>query len=272
MITLNLYSLGEFKDTIITENYISIFKLKKLISTIINCNIFEFNLINIELLTLLIPYHKQLHHFFKDNDTYDVYYIKYDIETSYILSCIHNHYHINNISHFDNHFKIINKNKSIILELLNKDYKYLSYLSDDIKNDKEIILYALEINALSLDYASDELKDDTKIVIKAINKEPFALEYASKRLKNDINIVLSAIKKNGFVYEYISKELKNNKEIFLEALKYNNKYIGTIYKYASQNLRDDKEILITVLNTSPNRAYTNFLIGYASNRLKNIFL
>lgn len=270
MIHLNIYSLGEFKNNIIINDNITVDTLKKLVSDIIKHCIYEFTLVDIKSSRLFIPHNKNIYEFIEDNKVYDIYYIRHDILSSYVLHSICKINIFNNIS--NESIEIIKNNKFLLYELLHKNIKFLDYFDDNIKNDREIILYAIKINGLVMQYVSNELKDDKDIVSKAILKEPLAIEYISDRLKNDLDIILLAINKNGFMYQYISDKLRDNEYILFKALEYKSIFIGTIYQYASERLRDNEEILRKVLNTTVNWKYKSVLISYASPRLKRIYL
>lgn len=267
--TFKIYSLSDYKDDIIINNNLTIYNFKEKVSEIINYKIYEYCLVICykNKSDLLVPSSKNLYDFLNDDYIYNIYYIRYDISSSFILSMIYK-----NIiyDHYNNSYyrSIINNNISILLELLDKDYTYLNYLDENMRDEEQLILYSININGLALYYASDNIKKNKDIVLKAINNSGLALEYVSKELSNDLDIVLPAIKKCGFAYMYVSEELKDNKDLLRLALKYKHNYIGSIYKYASKRLRDDEEILLLTLNTYDSDIYKYTIISHTSDRLQ----
>ncbi|KAL9653717.1 hypothetical protein ABK040_014663 [Willaertia magna] len=162
-------------------------------------------------------------------------------------------------------YKNINE---LALEIVTKDGKLLSYLSNQCKNDKNIVMTAIEQNAESVGYCSYRLRNDYDVILTAVKRNGNLLSHASNflknvksiaidavtenskaiinvsnRLKDDIDIAKLATKKDIEMLQHVSLRLRNNKEFILNLIERD----VNAFKYASEFLKNDKEIVYTCL-------------------------
>ncbi|MGZ9432065.1 DUF4116 domain-containing protein, partial [Mycoplasma sp. CB776] len=112
---------------------------------------------------------------------------------------------------------------------------YFSFLSDKAKENKNFInkLIKKTKNFWFLFYASNKLKNDEEFVLDLVKS---SYEYNSNYFKNQKEVILKAVKeKSGYLLQFILGDLKNNKEV------------SRNLKYASYNLKNDKKFVLEVV-------------------------
>ena len=88
---------------------------------------------------------------------------------------------------------------------------FLSWASEELRNDKDIVMVAVTQNGEALEYASEELRNDKDIVMAAMEQNWRALRYASDELRNDREVVLAAVAYNIRALQYASDTFKKDK-------------------------------------------------------------
>lgn len=141
-------------------------------------------------------------------------------------------------------------NKEAISNYHNEsDYESLyHYLPEKFRNDREIILKFLESDNSFFKQLSLEYRGDKNLVMKLVKNNSAILEHCSDELKDDKDVVLAAMGRYFHEFYCISSRLKNDKEIVLKALE-NDMYV---YSKISQDLKDDKEIIFKLISSSNN--------------------
>jgi hypothetical protein len=128
-------------------------------------------------------------------------------------------------------------NKDLLYIIIKHNYKFIQFISDELKNDGNFILTCIQNNYndwgwgcyISYDnFECDELKEFYEYMPKnLIDNEEFVLEllkikgyfmiYLPDKYKNNKNMALIALKESGYIYNYLSKDLQEDKEIFITA-------------------------------------------------------
>ena len=175
------------------------------------------------------------------------------------------------------------EDKSLAMDIVNKNGLALKYVSKKLRNDREVVLTATIKDGSAMIYASKELRNDREFIYEVINKNAFALiglgeyrfdheivtmalnknghalRYVPEELRNNREIVLTAVNRDGCSLEHASKELRNDREIVLAAIKQN----GYSLKYASKELQNDREIVLEAVKQN------GYSLEYASEEFQN---
>lgn len=132
------------------------------------------------------------------------------------------------------------KSKEYVLHALKKGY-YVSLLNLDhyIINDFEIISLSIKLNPNYISYASEEIKDNTEIAKLCLSKMGKCLKYFSKRIRSDPSSVMIAVKNDPVSLQYSDTEIFDNIKIMKYAIK---KEITNAY-FLSDNLTINSKLI-----------------------------
>ena len=137
----------------------------------------------------------------------------------------------------------LTQDKAEALNKVKENWRNLSGMSDEFKNDRDIVLAAIKENGQALKYASDDLKHNKEIVLLAVDQNWKALMHASRYIKNNKEIVLLAIKQSWKALGHSSRYIKNNKEVVLEAIKQNTEAL----QYCSNHLKNNRNFILELV-------------------------
>ena len=72
------------------------------------------------------------------------------------------------------------------------DWRLLSEIMPDFKNDREVIIKAIELDGTYISYASDSLKADKEIVIMAVKNNGNAFSSINEKFWSDTDVIFAA--------------------------------------------------------------------------------
>ncbi|HDR9180278.1 TPA: DUF4116 domain-containing protein [Burkholderia vietnamiensis] len=168
----------------------------------------------------------------------------------------------------------LKNDKNFVLESIDKGYRILGGLSDELRADKEVVLHSVsrrEPRHLSencrdcqsdmgcrfcrgrlIKFASPELQSDREVALAALTDSLEAFEYVSPDLKTDRAFLIEMVK-NEYINELSARSfrllppnLQADRNFMLELVEHN----PLILQHASAQLSNDKEIVLQAVMTS----------------------
>lgn len=161
---------------------------------------------------------------------------------------------------------IFRQDKSLTIELANKNYYILEYLPRIFEKDIDIFKSAVVANPKAVSVLKRSMinkiistkKDSDGIYAKDIlDKDINLMRYLSKKALNDITIVGEYIKNNVRYLPLTGPKIRDNEEFMLNFAKYN------ISSYCSERLIDDEEFMLKLITQNTQNALS------LSDRLSN---
>lgn len=171
---------------------------------------------------------------------------KLKLDKTFIIKAIEGRGNLKILKHLDS--KLL-QDLDIVLKAIDKDYRNIRYLPNDIIKRKEVILKCLhsmkESNFTGIDAAEylsellpDSLKDDKDLALSIIPLNWQIVHFLSDHLKDDKQIVKEAIKSPYYAKGFDFKDSNNNK--FDE------------FYFASDRIRKQKDIILQELEDESN--------------------
>lgn len=167
--------------------------------------------------------------------------------------------------------EIVQNNKKIVLENVQKDGLALQYASPDLKNDPDVVKASIHNNELAFKYASVTLQKEIVLekpnflkyaskdcvlsvlkmfdcyifsrdyfALKNLRFEDQLLQFVSNKLQKDREVVLKAIYLNPEEFDFAHPELQNDQDFIREAVETNPEVI----EYCDSRLLD-KDIVLS---------------------------
>lgn len=146
---------------------------------------------------------------------------------------------------------VYKNDKDILIRYLQNCGNSLGDLPKNQRDDKELVLAAISAVGSSFVFASNRLKNDKEVILKALSV-PFGsalriVEEMNAKYYDDEDVMCLAIKKSNSCFRYVSKNLKYNFDFMFNRLKdYPN-----LYKDCEYEMRSDKKIIEMILEKEP---------------------
>jgi hypothetical protein len=158
-----------------------------------------------------------------------------------------------------------NDNSVIVLELIKKinntisnQQEIFSLLSKRLNENEDFIIELVNIDWRYLKFCSEEIRNNSKIVLNAINKNGNAVYFAHDTLKIKKEIILEAIK-YGAGTKIIPYELATRENVLLavqESLRMRNEYkiLGVSFDvhlnidHIDDSLKNDEDFMLKLIN------------------------
>ena len=150
----------------------------------------------------------------------------------------------------------LRNNENFMSKLIENDPMIFTAFDEKLQKDQKFIKRLLELtkNTDFLSFISDEFKNDPNFILDTVDICPQALCRASDDLLSNKEFMMKAVKKRGSLYTYASDELKSDKDLLIEAMKIDPHMI----KYANDDLKNKasiqaKAMLYSIKKKSANR-------------------
>ncbi len=135
----------------------------------------------------------------------------------------------------------LQKDKKIVISLVERDGLLLKYASKKLQNDFNVVIIAVKNDSYALQYASKKLQNNEEIVIEAVKYHNNTLCYASKKLRSKFNNILKLIGFKDFIY--FQKNFRIKEKLIINN-RYCKKYFTVVLKCISRILKKKNEFQI----------------------------
>lgn len=132
-------------------------------------------------------------------------------------------------SEFLQMLKLFNRDKELMLPVIQEFPHLLQYMDFTLRRDREICLVAIKKNFKAYSFIIGKLKSDPEIVDIVIRKNGKYLNVMPYNIKNDKTVVLIAVSQKMKYLSMASEAIRSDKDFILEMLNKDSsaiKYIG----------------------------------------------
>jgi hypothetical protein len=152
-------------------------------------------------------------------------------------------------------------NLNDMLRLVQKDWRYIWFISKSLENNRLLLATAANQNTEALWEASKELTSDFDFMRNRVTRDREALYYASDELRNNPTLVAIAAYQNVDALYHASPELRDNIEFMTKRFQDNKE----AFQYASDRVKS----ILKPLSKNNIKAIKNKPIGRVSGKVSN---
>lgn len=139
----------------------------------------------------------------------------------------------------------VKNNKVLVASIVGENEELFRYVSPELQKDRSFILSLLQRNGRLIALLPENLKDDKVMALAAVEEGGIAINYLSTRLKKDRELVLMAVKKYGLLLSDVEESFKRDKEVVHMAIKQE----PMALRYAAEALQQDPECVVAAIES-----------------------
>lgn len=141
----------------------------------------------------------------------------------------------------------LKKERKLAEQICKKDYEYLEYFDESIRNDNSLISALIDINPRAFVYAGAKAKGHFKTAKKAVLALASNIDYVSENLKENPSFIRAFVARHPESYRALPEKSRHLKGI--EDLAYQ-KHPDNL-RYTSDSFRDRADIVLDIINNRP---------------------